>query len=96
MYSLSGADTGKVTISLVSKDDCLREGTLDTCSYSCPSTVCRFCHIYIKIVIGENRTSRWWDTDGFILEIQFVDNFSDKPVNNRVPTSRTIVKRICF
>src|SRR4030042_3568606 len=94
MYSLSSTKASEVTVTLVSKDNSLRESTLDAGSHSSTSAMRRFHHINIEIVISKDRAARRWNTDSFILKSHLINDFTDKPMSNRVPTSRAIVEYI--
>jgi len=49
-------------------------------------------HVNIKIIVGKNRASGRGNADGFILEVQFVNDLTDKLMDYGMAASGTIVE----
>ena len=94
MKCLGRSDRGQIPVSLVGKNDPVRQGPLDACRYGASPTVGRLQHVNVKIIISNDGASRRRNADGPSPDIQFFDDLGDEPVRNAVTAAGTVMEGI--
>src|SRR5512136_2912765 len=92
MNGLRRPDGGNIPVSLIGKNDSIRERPLHPCGQRRASSVRSFSHVDVKIKVCQYRAPRRGDSDDSFLQIHLIDDLSDDSMQNAVSTSRTIVE----
>jgi len=77
MEDFAGADRSKVAVALIGKNDFVRLYPFHAGGDRGCSAVSYFNHVHIEIIISQYRTAYRSDADSPVVDIQFVNNFSD-------------------
>src|SRR5512136_1974385 len=93
MNGLRRPDGGNIAISLIGKNDSVRERPLHSGGQRRASSVRGFSHVDVEIKVCQYRASRRGDPDDSLLQIHLIDDLSDESMQNAVPAPRAIVKR---
>src|ERR1043165_3372801 len=92
MHDLTRANRGEVPITLISKDNSIRQYSFDSGRHGrCPSMRC-FDKISVEIVIGEHRATDRRHTDRLIDQTHLLQNFGDQPMRYPMSTTRAIMR----
>jgi hypothetical protein len=87
------ADGGQVAVTLIGEDDAVRKNPLQPRGYSRRSSMRRFDHVDIKILVNKNGATYSRDADGPFPEMELVEGFSHEAVDRSMMASRTEMKR---
>ncbi len=77
MHNFGGADGGEVSVALVSNDDLVGAGALQSGGGCRSAAVCDLHVPDVKVVISEDRATDGTDKNGLVLELEIFDGFGD-------------------
>lgn len=91
MDDLSRSDGSEITITLVGKDGFVRMHPFDAGGDGWSSSVGRFNHIDIEIVVTENGAANRCTTYGTAQQVEFDQGFGHKFMDNSMGATRAVV-----
>src|SRR3989338_5880149 len=86
-----GADSGQISVSLISKDDILRPHPFYRAGHCQPPSVRAFYTVKIPIVISHYRATYGGNPDNRLPDIQLINHFRHQTMDNPMPASGAIV-----
>ncbi len=82
MDHLCRADGGQIPVSLVGKDDPVRQHALDAGRHGRRAPVRGLAEVTVKIVVRQHRAPDGGDADRTLADAQFVHHLGDDPVGD--------------
>jgi len=94
--TFGNADGGKVSVTLIRKNDTIGKTAFNGCCHSRAPSMERFDHIHVKVIVSQYGASSRGNANRNASNTHLVNDFGDEPVDNTVTAAWTIVKNIFF